>query len=78
MGDMLAHHEQLLSELRRIVSKGRGRAASLQKIADVLKNAGNYRWVGLYDVNMQMDKCRTLSGADRAHLSTQRFHSLRD
>jgi L-methionine (R)-S-oxide reductase len=51
MGDMLAHHEQLLSELRRIVSNGRDRMASLQQVADTLKNACNYRWVGLYDVD---------------------------
>lgn len=48
---MLAHHEQLLSELRRIVSNGRGRTALLQQVADTLKSAGNYRWVGLYDVD---------------------------
>lgn len=48
---MLGHHEQLLSELRRIISKGGNRTASLQQIADALKTAGNYRWVGLYDVN---------------------------
>ncbi len=53
MGDMFARHEQLLSELRRIVSKGWDRTASLQQIADALKNAGNYRWVGLYDVNRE-------------------------
>src|SRR5260370_7565971 len=53
MGDMFARHEQLLSELKRIVSKGWDRTASLQQIADALKNAGNYRWVGLYDVNRE-------------------------
>ena len=53
MGNMFARHEQLLSELRRIVSKGWDRTASLQQIADALKNAGNYRWVGLYDVNRE-------------------------
>ena len=51
MGDMLAHNLQLLSELRRIVSNGGDRTASLQQVADTLKNAGNYRWVGLYDVD---------------------------
>src|SRR5580693_3620024 len=51
MGNMFAHHEQLLSELRRIVSDGKDRTASLQQVADTLKNAGNYRWVGLYDVD---------------------------
>jgi putative methionine-R-sulfoxide reductase with GAF domain len=51
MGDMLAHSEQLLSELRRIASNGGDRTASLQQVADILKNAGNYRWVGLYDVD---------------------------
>jgi L-methionine (R)-S-oxide reductase len=51
MGDMLAHSEQVLSELRRIASNGGDRTASLQQVADILKNAGNYRWVGLYDVD---------------------------
>lgn len=51
MGDMLAHNEQLLLELRRIVSNGGDRTVSLQQVADILKNAGNYRWVGLYDVD---------------------------
>src|SRR5260370_42143487 len=51
MGDMLAHNEQLLSELRRIVSNGGDRTVSLQQIADILKNGGIYRWVGLYDVD---------------------------
>jgi L-methionine (R)-S-oxide reductase len=51
MGNMFDHHEQLLSELRRIVSDDKDRTASLQRVADTLKNAGNYRWVGLYDVD---------------------------
>jgi GAF domain-containing protein len=48
---MFAHHERLLSELRRIVSDDKDRTASLQQVADTVKNAGNYRWVGLYDVD---------------------------
>ncbi|HXN28599.1 MAG TPA: GAF domain-containing protein [Candidatus Acidoferrales bacterium] len=49
--NMFAHHERLLSELRRIVSDDKDRTASLQQVADTVKNAGNYRWVGLYDVD---------------------------
>src|SRR5260370_36729780 len=48
---MFADHDQLLSERRRIVSGDKGRTASLKQVADLLKNAGNYRWVGLYDVD---------------------------
>jgi L-methionine (R)-S-oxide reductase len=51
MGGMLARHEQLLSELRRIISDAKIRTASLQQVANTLKNAGNYRWLGLYDVD---------------------------
>jgi GAF domain-containing protein len=48
---MLAYGEQLLSELRGLVLSGGGRTALLQQVADTLKNAGKFRWVGLYDVD---------------------------
>ena len=48
---MLANREQLLSELRGLVLSGGGRTALLQQVADTLKNAGKFRWVGLYDVD---------------------------
>jgi len=41
----------LLSGLRAITTETAVRRHSLQKIADVIRNSGNYRWVGLYDVN---------------------------
>src|SRR5215831_2593289 len=42
---------KLLSELRAIVRARVDRAKSLKQIAELLKFAGNYRWVGLYDVD---------------------------
>ena len=41
----------LLSELRAIATQTTDRVSSLQHIADVIRSSGNYRWVGLYDVN---------------------------
>jgi len=43
--------EELLAELRSVVSRQTNRAAALQQIADLLKSSGNYRWVGFYDVD---------------------------
>jgi L-methionine (R)-S-oxide reductase len=48
---MLAHGEKVLADLRGLASAGARRMASLQKIADLLRNAGSYRWVGLYAVD---------------------------
>jgi L-methionine (R)-S-oxide reductase len=41
----------LLSELRAITTETGVQIHSLQKIANVIRNSGNYRWVGLYDVD---------------------------
>jgi len=48
---MLAHREKLLVELRDLASSTGERTGALQKIADLLRAADNYRWVGLYDVD---------------------------
>ena len=41
----------LLEELKGIVSAGETRPAALAKVAALIKESGNHRWVGLYDVN---------------------------
>lgn len=41
----------LLEELKGIVSAGETRPAALRKVAALIKESGNHRWVGLYDVN---------------------------
>jgi putative methionine-R-sulfoxide reductase with GAF domain len=51
MGRMFATPERRLAELRSIASAAAGRTASLQSVADLLRNTGSYRWVGLYDVD---------------------------
>jgi GAF domain-containing protein len=41
----------LLKELKRLVSGGEPRRAALEKAAALIKESGNHRWVGLYDVD---------------------------
>jgi L-methionine (R)-S-oxide reductase len=43
--------QKFLEDLRVIVSAPVDRVAAIQRIADLLKHIGNYRWVGLYDVD---------------------------
>ena|SRR5215469_1773286 len=47
----LRRHKDLLHELDTIVSAVKDRGLALQAIADTLKEFGNYRWVGLYDID---------------------------
>ncbi len=42
---------KLLTELREAVSTPGPRVAILEKVALILRRSGNYRWVGLYDVD---------------------------
>lgn len=41
----------LLKELKRIASGREPRRAALEKVAVLIKERGNHRWVGLYDVD---------------------------
>ena len=41
---------KLTSDLEIAATSPGGRVASLQLIADTIRHSGNYRWVGLYDV----------------------------
>ena len=78
MGDMLAYHEKWLSELRIIVSNGRDRTASLQKVADTLRAAGTYRWVGLYDVDQTNGQVSNIVWSGQGAPRHPTFLSLRD
>ena len=40
-----------LADLRAIILEQVDRNSSLQRIADLIRSAGNYRWVGLYEVD---------------------------
>ena len=46
-----ADHNKPASELRKIVSSSGDRVATLQAAAEIIKEAGKYRWVGIYDVD---------------------------
>lgn len=41
----------LMRDLGILVSAAKDRVAVLQSVAELLRNSGNYRWVGLYDVD---------------------------
>src|ERR1700680_470119 len=51
MTKMILNHKRLLDELRSVVSRAKSRSPTLQAIADRIRAAGGYRWVGLYDVD---------------------------
>jgi len=42
---------KLIAELKRIAAQTHNRQDSLQQVANLIRSSGNYRWVGLYDVN---------------------------
>lgn len=48
---MSAGPDPLLTNLERIVASSRDRRASLEDAAALIRSSGNYRWVGLYDVD---------------------------
>jgi len=43
--------DRLMMDLHGLVSTARDRVAALQGVAELLRSAGGYRWVGLYDVD---------------------------
>jgi len=48
--------ESLLAELRSAAGAAGDRATVLLRVANILRNSGNYRWVGLYDVDLRAGK----------------------
>ena len=50
-GHVLIMSAMLKIDLQNLVSTARDRVAALQGVAEVLRSSGNYRWVGLYDVD---------------------------
>jgi len=58
--------ERILEEVRAIASSSGGRKEVFQRIADFLRKSGNYRWVGLYDVDHAAGLVRNIvwSGPD--------------
>jgi putative methionine-R-sulfoxide reductase with GAF domain len=55
------NRNQLLSQLENIVVTARDRQASLQEAAALIRISGNYRWVGLYDVDHAYGLVRNVS-----------------
>ena len=58
--------DSMLSRLRQIVEGQENRMVALQRIADLLRQEGNHRWVGLYEVDYNSNQVRNLvfSGPD--------------
>ena len=63
---MPADVEKILEEVRAIASTSGERKEVFQSIADFLRKSGNYRWVGLYDVDHAAGLVRNIvwSGPD--------------
>jgi putative methionine-R-sulfoxide reductase with GAF domain len=62
---MASNKQDLSTKLRDIVSTTRDRVAALQAVAELLRESGNYRWVGLYDADRAAGMVRNVvwSGA---------------
>jgi hypothetical protein len=57
---MIVDRDRLLVDLERTVSKAGDRKASLRIVANLLKESGGYRWVGLYDVDREGGVVRSI------------------
>jgi L-methionine (R)-S-oxide reductase len=58
---MSASGHQLLLDLESIVTAARDRQSSLEEVAARIRSSGNYRWVGLYDVDHAAGLIRNLT-----------------
>jgi|SRR5579863_1575911 len=54
------HRDGRLAEIRRMVEQAGSRRAGLQQIADLIRQSGNHRWVGLYEVDATAAEVRNL------------------
>ena len=52
--------DERVAQLKQIVERGESRMAILQQVADVLRQSGNHRWVGLYDVDYAAEEVRNV------------------
>src|SRR5438477_4043791 len=51
MSAMLMKRDKLMMDLHSLVSTAKDRVATLQRVAELIRSARGYRWVGLYDVD---------------------------
>src|SRR5438128_7771098 len=51
MSDMLMERDNLMKDLHSLASTAKDRVATLQRVAELIRGARGYRWVGLYDVD---------------------------
>jgi L-methionine (R)-S-oxide reductase len=58
---MSAGPDPLLAKLEHIVATARDRRASLDEAAALIRTSGNYRWVGLYDVDHEAGLVRNVT-----------------
>jgi L-methionine (R)-S-oxide reductase len=62
---MSADPDTLLANLEHIVANARDRRASLDEAAALIRSSGNYRWVGLYDVDHEAGMVRNVTWSGR-------------
>jgi L-methionine (R)-S-oxide reductase len=58
---MSAGGDPLMTNLERIIATSRDRRASLEEAAAFIRSSGNYRWVGLYDVDHEAGLIRNVT-----------------
>ena len=56
---------RLPDELQKILALNEDRVTKAKRIAEAIREAGAYRWVGIYDVNIRSGWYQTLYGVDR-------------
>lgn len=54
------YRDARLSELRQVAEREQAGAAALNEIAEFLRRSGDYRWVGLYEVDHEAGQVRNL------------------
>lgn len=55
------YRDERLNQIRQILGRDGHAIATLQEIADVLRQNGRYRWVGLYKIDQNAGEVRTLA-----------------
>jgi GAF domain-containing protein len=58
---MNTRRDALLSSLEHIIGTEHNRKAALEQIAALLRSSGNYRWVGLYDIDHAAGMVRNIT-----------------
>lgn len=78
-GEEVGMSRVLLDQVHNILSSTEGRTAKAERIAGLIREAGKYRWVGLYEVSSDEIAVIAWSGPRRPALSDNLcYHPVRN